>query len=101
MSLSHKIDLENLIFARAAYLHTPVHAKYGGLFSPCKEELLQAFIYVYNILFRKENFNMFCSAQDALEQRQAYLVQRTRLPGLTRIYSVKDLNFELILSEGK
>ncbi len=101
MSLSQKIDLENLIFARAACLHASVHAKYGGLISSCEDEELQRLLGLYNLLFRAENFKVFCSAQDALEQRQAYVAQRARLPGLTRIYSVKDLNFELILLEGK
>ncbi len=101
MSLSQKIDLENLIFARAAYLHASVHAKYGGLLSPCKDGPLQALMYVYNVLFRVENFKVFCSPQEALEQRHAYLVQRARSPGLTRIYSARDLNFELIISEEK
>lgn len=101
MSLSSKIDLENLIFARAALLKTAVHAKYGGLVSPAEDLELQTLLYVYNVNFRTENFNNFCNAQDALEQCQQYLAQRTRSPGLTRIYNAKQLNFELILSEEK
>ena len=101
MSLSSKIDLENKIFARAMQLKTTVHAKYGGLISPSEDLELQTLLYVYNINFRAENFKHFCTAQDALEQRQAYLAQRARSPGLTRIYSARELNFELILSEEK
>ncbi|MBO5910827.1 MAG: hypothetical protein J6Q05_01350 [Elusimicrobiaceae bacterium] len=101
MSLSSKIELENLIFARAALLKTTVHAKYGGLISPSEDLELQTLLYVYNVNFRAENFAVFCTPQDALEQRQAYLAQRTRSPGLTRIYNAKQLNFELILSEEK
>lgn len=101
MSLSSKIDLENTIFARAACLKTAVYAKYGGLVSPSEDLELQTLLYVYNANFRAENFNNFCTAKDALEQRQAYLAQRTRLPGLTRMYNARELNFELILSEEK
>ena len=101
MSLSSKIDLENLIFARAALLKTAVHAKYGGLVSPAEDLELQTLIYVYNVNFRAENFHHFCNVQDALEQRQHYLVQRSRSPGLTRIYNAQTMNFELILSEEK
>lgn len=101
MSLSARIDLENKIFERAAYVHTQVHAKYGGLFSPSEDLELQTLIYVYNVHFRGENFRQFCSPYEALEQRRAYLAQRARSPGLTRIYSARELNFELILSEEK
>ena len=101
MSLSSKIDLENLIFARAALLNTVVYAKYGALISPAEDLELQTLLYVYNAHFRAENFKNYCTAQEALAQRQAYLAQRTRPPGLTRIYNAKQLNFELILSEEK
>lgn len=101
MSLSSKIELENAIFARAAFLKTTVHAKYGGLVSPAEDLELQTLLYVYNVHFHAENFRNFCTAQDALEQRQHYLAQYSRPPGLTRIYSAKELNFELILSEEK
>lgn len=101
MSLSSKIDLENKIFARAAQLNTAVHAKYGGLVSPAEDLELQTLLYVYNANFRAENFATYCTAQDALEQRQHYLTQCPRAPGLTRIYNARELNFELILSEEK
>ena len=93
--------MENLIFARAAHLKTTVHAKEGGLISASRDLELQTLIYVYNVNFRAENFATYCTAQDALEQRQHFLAQRVCPPGLTRIYSAKELNFELILSEGK
>ena len=101
MSLSSKIDLENKIFERAAYVKSSVHAKYGGLVSSSADLELQTLLYVYNVHFRTENFNNFCTAQDALEQRQNFLVQRAHSPGLTRVYSAKELNFELVLSEDK
>ena len=101
MSLSSKIDLENAIFARAAHLHTSVYSKYGGLVSPAEDLELQTLIYVYNVNFRTENFKNFCSPQEGLEPCQNYLSQRTGKPGLTRIYSARELNFELILSEEK
>ncbi len=101
MSLSSKIDLENKIFARVASLKTAVHAKYGGLVSPSADVELQTLLYAYNANFRAENFATYCTAQDALAQRQAYLAQRIRPPGLTRIYSAKELSFELILLEEK
>ncbi len=101
MSLSSKIDLENKIFARAVLLKTTVHVKEGALISPAEDLELQTLIYVYNANFRAENFNNFCTAQDALEQRQHYLAQRTYSPGLTRIYNAQTMNFELILSEEK
>ena len=101
MSLSARIDLENEIFARAAQLKTAIHAKYGGLVSSSADLELQTLLYVYNANFRAENFNNFCTRQDALEQRQHYLSQCPYPPGLTRIYSAKELNFELVLSEEK
>lgn len=101
MSLSSKIDLENKIFARAAQLKTAVHAKCGGLVSSSKDLELQTLLYVYNANFRAENFNNFCSGQEALEARQHFLAQRTQSPGLTCMYNPKEFNFELVLSEEK
>ena len=101
MSLSARIDLENKIFERAAYVRTQVHAKYGGLSSSSDDLELQTLIYVYNANFREGNYKQFCSPREALEQCHTYLAQRACLPGLTRIYSERELNFELILSEEK
>ena len=99
MPLSSKIDLENKIFARAALLKTAVHAKYGGLISAAEDVELQTLLYVYNANFRAENFNNFCTPQDALTPRQYFLSQRTHSPGLTPVYKEQDLDFELVLSE--
>ena len=101
MSLSTKIDLENLIFARAAHLQVPVHAKYGGLFSPAQDLHLQTFIYVYNANFCEENWKRFCAPPENLQPRQEYLAQGRFLPGATRVYQARELNFELMLSEEK
>lgn len=98
MTVCDKIDLENRIFARACALGEAVHGVYGGLVSSADDGELQTLLYVYNVNFRGENFKEFCTPQEALEQWQAYKEQRTHLPGLTCIYSPKELNFELVLS---
>lgn len=101
MSLSAKIDLENNIFARAAKLHTAVNTLCGGLVSPSEDLELQTLLYVYNVNFRAQNYQQFCEPDEALEARRYYRSQYPRCVGLTRIYSVRELNYELVLSEGK
>ena len=101
MCLKDKINLENLIFARASYLHVPVYAKYGGLIVPSEDKLLQYLLYVYNACFRAYNFAHFCTPHEPLAPYQNYLAQCPRPPGFTCLYHRGELNFELILSEGK
>lgn len=101
MSLSSKIELENLIFSRAALLKTAVYAKEGSLSSPVQDLELQTLIYVYNVHFHMENFKHFCCAADALEAHQNYVSQRVYSSVLTPIYHAKNLNFELALLEEK
>ena len=98
MTTCDKIDLENRIFARACALGKAVYGVYGGLVSTADDGELQTLLYVYNVNFREENFREFCTPQEALELWQAYREQRTYSPGLTCIYSPKELNFELVLS---
>lgn len=50
-----KLTLENLIFAHAARLESPVWAHRGRLFAPEKKPLLRALIRVYNRFFAREN----------------------------------------------
>ena len=50
-----KLTLENLIFAHAARLESPVWARRGRLYAPEKKPLLRALIRVYNRFFAREN----------------------------------------------
>lgn len=96
-----KLELENQIFARAYRLGVVIHAREGALFSAAPDAKLQALMDVYNAFFRAENFAAFCTPQEVLQGREAYLRQRSYAPGLTRIYHPKELNFELILAGEK
>ena len=101
MSLSSKIDLENKIFERASYVKSAVYAKYGGLVSSSEDLELQTLLYVYNVLFRAENFKNYGTLKESQEQYHNFLAQHLHPTGLTCIYNAKELNFELILSEEK
>ena len=101
MSSSAQIDLENTIFARAAKLHTTVHALHGGLVSPSEDLELQTLLYVYNVNFRVQNYQQFCEPDEALEACRYYRSQYPHCLGLARIYSARELNYELVLSEEK
>ena len=50
-----KLTLENLIFAHAARLKSPVWTRRGRLFVPEKKPLLRALIRIYNRFFAREN----------------------------------------------
>ncbi len=93
MPCHQKIELENAIFARAACMGAPVHARSGRLVSPCKEACLQALLHVYNAFFYAENWKDFCTQEDLLLPL-AYFKNH---PSRTPILSAKEYNFELIL----
>ena len=95
MSLSHKIDLENKIFARAQALGAEVYAKYGRLTSPSEDLQLQTMLYVYNKHFGEENYKQYCNGAEGFCACRMY----PRTAGSARVYSLKDFNFELALSE--
>ena len=65
--MSRRIDLENKIYARAAYLHAAIHSKFGGLNSSHSDGLLQALICIYNAFFQHANWAQFCAQEDSLE----------------------------------
>ena len=67
-----KLTLENLIFAHAARLESPVWAHRGRLFAPEKKPLLRALIRVYNRFFAQENA-LFLRG-DVGENRRAWRV---------------------------
>lgn len=50
-----KLTLENLIFAHAAHLESPIWARGGRLVVPEKKPLLRALVRVYNRFFAREN----------------------------------------------
>lgn len=50
-----KLTLENLIFAHAARLESPVWARGGRLVAPEKKPLLRALVRVYNRFFARKN----------------------------------------------
>lgn len=101
MSFSGRIDLENLIFARAKRVHAQVHAKQGRLSSPSQDLELQTLLYVYNAHFSNENFHAYSHPQEALLPRQLYLQQTAHLPLGTTQNIPLEMNFELALLEGK
>lgn len=65
--MSRKINLENKIYARAAYLHAVIHSKSGGLNSAHPDGYLQALICVYNAFFQYANWVQFCTHENPLE----------------------------------
>lgn len=67
-----KLTLENLIFAHAARLESPVWAHRGRLFAPEKKPLLRALIRVYNRFFSQENARFL--QEDTGENRRAWRV---------------------------
>ena len=52
MNTSKKLQLENMIFARAAQTGAAVDAARGGLVSPSEDDVLQVLIFYYNVFFR-------------------------------------------------
>ncbi len=54
-----RLKLENLIFARATFLHAQVYSKKGALMSCAEDNLLQRLLAVYNQFFMMENQLIF------------------------------------------
>ena len=63
----NRIDLENLIFARAAQVHASVDGVRGEWVSPSGDIVLQVLISVYNAFFAEENKRFLAESQDRAE----------------------------------
>jgi len=57
--MNKRLELENLIFRRAAVLHAEVWGKNGALFAAHPDGYLQALLAVYNRFFQDENQRNF------------------------------------------
>ena len=93
MYFQQKIKLENNIFARAEKLHVQVYARAGKFISSSEDKYLMALLSVYNAFFSKENWENFCTQEDALEGLRGFKKQITHAP----LLSIKDYKFEFIM----
>ena len=57
--MSSRLKLENLIFARAAWLRTEIFSQNGALFCARADALLRAWLQTYNAFFAAENRRRF------------------------------------------
>lgn len=86
---STKIDLENLIFARAAFLHAEVDGVRGELVSVSPDICLQVMISVYNAFFADENRAFLGEdAAGAASFWRRFAWERIPPPPLVRAYGV-------------
>ena len=90
-----KIELENKIFAYAAYLKTPVYGVQGVLRVFGKNPYLRALTDVYNLFFAEEN-KAFCASEKEPDWQALFERQRVYLPLLKKPQGVPFLKIDFL-----